>query len=118
MKTILTSNKVVAIDTDDTLIAWNLSEYPAEGQITVKYKKRSVTVYPMSKNINLLRKFAKLDYEIIVWSATGADWAATIVKALGLENEVTVCMTKPRYYFDDQKADEWMMKVYREEPKK
>ncbi len=104
----LESHKVISVDVDDTLILWDLSAYPDMPRIEVDYAGYKSTLIPHQKNINLLIKLAKLGYEIVVWSATGYDWAELIVAELNLGEYVTLCMSKPRYYVDDKNAESWI----------
>ena len=109
------SHKVVMCDVDDTLVLWDKSEYSHIPSITVKYAGKTSEVIVNQKNVNLLIKLVKLGYTVIVWSATGYDWAETIVKAIGIEKEVTMCMSKPRYYIDDKDSKLWIgERLYRD----
>jgi len=112
---VLKSDRVTVVDVDDTLVLWNISEFPVERRITVDFKNGPVDLVPHEKNINTLLKFWKLGYTINVWSASGWEWAETIVKALGLESIVTNVGSKPLYYFDDKPCESWMgPRVYRD----
>jgi len=106
----MTYKKPAFFDVDDTLILWNVSEYQelADTAITVKFGGYDTVLIPHQKNINLLKKFAKLGYDVIVWSQTGNEWAKTIVKALKLQNFVKATMSKPNFYIDDIPCSEWM----------
>lgn len=63
---------------------------------------------PHQANINFLIKMWKLGYEVIVWSKTGKSWASAVTKALGIEQYVDHCLTKPDFYMDDLEVDHWM----------
>jgi hypothetical protein len=45
---------------------------------------------------------------IIVWSRSGFEWAANVIKAIGLEETVDLVMSKPVVYFDDMNVNEWL----------
>jgi hypothetical protein len=45
---------------------------------------------------------------IIVWSRSGYEWAANVVKALCLEETVDIVMSKPIVYFDDVEVKDWL----------
>lgn len=112
---VIKSNRNVVVDTDDTLICWDISEFPEKEQIVVNFVNGPVTLVPHKKNINTLIKFWKLGYNIIVHSGSGYEWAETIVKALDLEKYVNAVMAKPLYYFDDKPAETWLNnRVYRD----
>jgi hypothetical protein len=109
------SHKVVCIDCDDTLILWDKSKYPHLPTVELWYAGFHSRVVIHERNRNLLIKLAKLGYMVVVWSMTGYDWAETVVKGLGLEQYVHLCMTKPRFYVDDKEADQWIgERVWRE----
>src|SRR5690554_3670238 len=105
---VIESERVTVVDCDDTLILWDKSEYDPESYITISAHGHDSVVVPHEANIKLFKKFAKLGYTMIVWSQSGYAWAEAVVKALGLEDMVTLCMSKPRYYFDDIPCEEWM----------
>lgn len=46
-----------------------------------------------------------------IWSAGGSAWAETVIKALKLDKYVDEVGSKPRWYFDDKPADEWMQRT-------
>ena len=111
----LGTNKTFFVDVDDTLILWDISEHPKSSRIAVDRGKRGkVFVVPHRKNINLMKKFYKLGYDIIVWSGSGADWAETIIKALGLQKLVVAVMDKPHYYLDDVPLEAQMRRIWRD----
>jgi hypothetical protein len=58
--------------------------------------------------VDLLKEMKGRQRFIIVWSAAGAQWANTIVEALGIEDYVDLILTKPLGYVDDQKAEDFM----------
>lgn len=103
------SDKIVFIDCDDTLIMWERSEYDGKLEpVTIKINDYESVVYKNQKNINLAIKLKKMGYTLIVWSATGYEWANAVAKAVGLEEYVTACMSKPRYYIDDLESELWI----------
>lgn len=108
MKT-LPSDKVVMVDCDDTLVLWDSSKWsPFLHGVQVNCYGYSTSLHIHEKNINLLRKLKRLGYTLVVWSATGHEWAEAVVKALDLEDCVSFCMSKPRYYVDDKDAVDWI----------
>jgi len=103
----LASHKVVAVDCDDTLVMWDRSKYPDLPRVMVDLCGPTELVVNQ-KNVNLVRKLSKLGYSIVVWSQTGYDWAVTVGKAVGLDDCVSLYMTKPRYHVDDMPASVWI----------
>lgn len=107
--------KPAIFDVDDTLILWDKSAYPNAPTVTVSFGKHKDTVLAVhEKNVNLLKKFSRLGYQIMVFSQTGADWAKCIIDALGIEQFVDYYGTKPMFYIDDKGADSWMQRVWRD----
>ena len=96
------------VDVDDTLILWDTSKYPDLKEVEVSINDLTATVRINEKNVNLVKKLAKLDYTIVVWSQTGYDWAEAVSNAVGLSQYVSLYLTKPRYYVDDKECQKWM----------
>lgn len=63
---------------------------------------------PMKGNIELLKKWKKQGYTIMVWSAGSVEWALEVIKILELEEYVDQVMTKPIKYVDDLDCNQWM----------
>ena len=95
----------VFIDCDDTLILWDISEFPKESQVVINKdwgEDDPTKIVIHQKNVNLVRKFAKLGYDIIIWSRTGRAWAEAVAKLCGVSKYVSAYMSKPNFYIDDQ----------------
>jgi FMN phosphatase YigB (HAD superfamily) len=108
-------DRTLYVDCDDTLVLWNISDYPDSPRIKINLYHEDTVLVPHQKNINLLIKFRKLGYKIIVWSQSGADWAEAVVNQLLLSDYVDLVITKPTYYLDDLPASAWAdRRVYRE----
>lgn len=105
----LTNEKLLYIDTDETLAVWDQDSYAEDvPEVTVNCYGVDASLQPHLANIKVIRKFHKLGYGIIIWSATGAEWAEAVSKAVGIDDLVTLYLTKPRYHMDDRPAPEWM----------
>jgi hypothetical protein len=65
---------------------------------------------PHRLHIEQLRKHKMRGHTVIVWSAGGYDWAAAVVKTLGLENIVDLVISKPIWVYDDLPPNEFMPK--------
>ena len=112
---VIKGHKVVSFDVDDTLVLWDKSDYPEEAYIDVEFSGYTTALVPHEKNINLLKKFAKLGYTVIVWTQSGYDWGEAIVEALDLWEYVDLVMTKPSFYVDDMPAQHWIgPRIWRE----
>ncbi len=105
---VIKSDRTVMVDCDDTLVLWDISNYPGGPHVSVDCYGHVSYLVPHEKNLKLLRKFAKLGYRIVVWSASGYEWAESVVNTLHISDIVDTCMSKPRYYFDDIPCQEWM----------
>jgi hypothetical protein len=101
------TDRTLYVDCDDTLVMWNLSEYPDHGRIKVSCFGYDTLLVPNEKNIRLVQKFAKLGYTVIIWSQTGAEWAEAVADAVGLHPYATAFLAKPRYYLDDLPCQAW-----------
>ena len=111
---IIKSDYLVEVDVDDTLVLWDISEFPASEYITVQGVNGPVTLVPHHKNIKTLIKFWKLGYTIVVHSHSGWEWATIVVGALKLQSLVHTVKSKARYYFDDQPIESFSgPRVYR-----
>lgn len=105
----LESHKVLTVDCDDTLVMWQLSMYPDLPRVEVALPDIAPSILVLNqKNVNLVKKFYKLGFKIVVWSQTGYDWAKAVAEAVGLSEYVTLYMTKPRYHVDDLPSSVWM----------
>ncbi len=90
---ILKKNKVLYVDVDRTLIMWETGD----------------NWHPHKEHIDLLRQFAYQGHGVVIWSAGGVDWAVKAVKLLEIENLVDLVITKPDWFIDDKKAQEFML---------
>ena len=107
MYQVLESDRIVMVDVDNTLIMWDTTGHRGQ-TLTIEGPKGVLTVAPHGPNIRKIIEFWKVGYVIVVWSGTGAKWAEIVVQALGLSEKVTLILSKPLYYFDDQLPERWM----------
>lgn len=109
----LTNDQPVPIDVDETLVVF---DYPATLEkfaITLERNGVEVKVVPHWKHIKQMREHFIRGHAIIVWSAGGYAWAQQVIKMLGIEKYVTYCMAKPRWFYDDRKAEFFMPEINR-----
>ena len=109
--------RTLYVDCDDTLVMWDKSEFPPQSQIKVSCYGADSYVVPNKFNINLLEKFRKLGYLVVAWSQSGGSWAEAVVKALGISEHVSLCITKPTYCLDDLPPSVWIGKRIWRDPK-
>jgi len=102
------NERLLYCDCDDTLVQWDISKYPELEDVDVTCYGYTTPLKINRKNINLIEKFVKLGYGIVVWSQSGADWAEAVSKAIGIGQFVEGYLTKPRYIMDDMPVDAWI----------
>lgn len=77
---------------------------------SLEYHQR---VVPIKEHVEHLKEHKRRQHVVVVWSAGGSEWAAAVVKALGLEEYVDLCICKPHWHVDDLPASEFMgQRVY------
>ena len=108
---------IVPFDTDLTLIDYSVNGRDPKDLVKIGLiPGKEILVYPIKESIDMLKNMYASKFYIIVWSASGVDWAKHVVKRLKLEDYVDMIITKPRFYVDDTDADEWMKRLYRYPP--
>lgn len=102
MKTIA-NEQIVFCDADDTLILHDVAKYPKLPKLLVydPYMHCMQLVAIHLPHVQLIRERAARGAHIVVWSAGGYKWAKAVVLALGLEDCVAACMSKPIMMLDD-----------------
>lgn len=117
---VMATDQVVTIDVDDTLVLWPENQktfpynqshtQPYEGAVAFNdpYDNSINYLTPHQKHIDLIKKYKGRGFTVIVWSAGGYKWAASVVKTLGLESFVDIVLTKPSRYVDDLPCEKWM----------
>lgn len=95
---VIESDRCLFVDCDDTLIIWE--EEPNKW-------------HPHQKHIDMIKRFHERGQSVIIWSAGGYKWALEVVKHLGLEPYVHTVMSKPAWYIDDLRAEEFLPEVNR-----
>jgi len=103
----------VPFDCDFTLIEYDIEQKPKEDLIQVGLiPGKEIYVYPIKKHIQVLKNMKASNFFIIVWSGSGREWAEHLVKKLQLNEYVDCIMDKPRFYIDDEDANNWMKRLY------
>jgi hypothetical protein len=106
----------IFFDVDDTLVIWpsKLKDKNIE-TVNFEFMGLSYPLVPHLKHIEELKKLYNEGYEIIVWSFGSKEWAKSVVSSLKIEEYVDYCLTKPDFYFDDLKVEEYLtekMRIY------
>lgn len=108
MKHIKNEN-VVCFDVDDTLVTTDPAiTHGCLANVYDAITKKYITVRVLEANVRLLREEKRKGFFIVVWSRSGNEWASNVVKALDLEKEVDLTMSKPLVYIDDRDVSEWL----------
>ena len=98
------SEHTICYDVDDTLIMWD-DNYtkPFKDCVAITCPYDGTTTYHRihKRHVGFLKKQHAKGYTVVVWSSSGAAWAETVVKALGLEKYVDFVMSKPQKWVDD-----------------
>lgn len=103
------SNLTTFFDVDDTLIYWTEPSLK-EGSKEVIFEFNGFTIkkYVIIPHVEELKLQKESGSYIVVWSASGYQWAEAIVKALELEEYVDLIISKPTRYYDDKEASKWL----------
>jgi hypothetical protein len=107
---IIESEMIIMSDIDDTLILDSNPNDENENYVDIvcPYSGQNERRKIHEAHVKLVREKKARGYTIFAWSAAGYQWAAAVIKALGLENEVDFAMSKPTAYLDDLPASSWM----------
>lgn len=110
------SNLVTCFDIDDTLLYWDHDKssinfgIPSDCEIELTVQGRKVRKHIIKEHVNELKRQKESGAFIVVWSASGYEWAEATVKALDIEEYVDLIMSKPLRIYDDKDAEEFMPK--------
>ena len=100
---VIKSDKVIFFDIDETLV----QEHP-NADITISCEGYTTQVKVIQENFNRIIYHKARGQTIAVWSNSGYKWAAAVVLALGLTNEVDLVISKPWGYYDDLDSSKWL----------
>ncbi len=100
---IVNNEQVIFCDVDDTLVLHDLEKHKELPTVTVKdpYCGALRTLPYHAAHVRMIIERAKRGAHIVVMSAGGYQWAQAVVEALGLEDSVSQCMSKPITIIDD-----------------
>lgn len=94
---------IVVCDVDNTLVKRGGGARDSDIIIKSPYSKVSHWYERHEDHIELLRTYKARGFYVIVWSANGVQHAASVVKALGLnDGTVDEVQTKPIKHVDDK----------------
>lgn len=105
---IIKGDKVAFFDVDDTLIMWDIKATEPGELVKIESAKYTRDCLPHKKHMAELKRLKQKGWSIVVWSASGSDWAASAVIALGLSSYVDVVVAKPECYYDGLDINTWL----------
>lgn len=100
--------KTVFFDVDDTLLEWKTCDKKDKKAVKVANNGHVFYKRAVLPNIEALKSHFLAGHLVVVWSAGGATWAETVIKALNLQKHVDVIINKPDFYYDDKDASHWL----------
>ncbi len=97
------NEQVIFCDVDDTLVLHDTEKHLDSPTITVidPYCGTARTLTYHAPHVHLLKERAERGAHIKVMSAGGYKWAEAVVMALGLQDIVAECLSKPVAIIDD-----------------
>lgn len=98
---------VTFIDVDDTIVSY--SGYNKTLPVRVG-SNPVIMVEVLEATVEELKRHKSQGQSIVVWSNAGVDWAEAVVIALGITEYVDVVISKPKFYYDDMDASQFMGK--------
>lgn len=105
--TIIKNENIRPFDVDGTLIVPYVKGTPFV-RVYDAVTKSDIRVCINLSMVRMLKEEHHRGGHIVVWSRGGNEWAANVVRALGLEEYVHLVMSKPIVYFDDVPIKKWL----------
>lgn len=95
--------RAVFFDVDQTLISWD----PLYGDQSLLLHCDGFQRYvsPIHIHVELMKEFKAVGWQVVVWSAGGADHAERVIKLIKMEDYVDLIVSKPEVYVDDLKIE-------------
>ena len=104
----LENDKVVCFDVDSTLVFFkepDPEKHPNSRYLFVNGLK----IWVNNRVENKIVQHYQRGWCVVVWSQSGNWWAKQVIEKLGLEEYVTMVLTKPLRYYDDYSSEDWLM---------
>jgi hypothetical protein len=101
---------MVFFDVDDTLLIFQPTHPEAVDMKIGSYAERVVIHHG---HIEALKRHKFRGHGICLWSAGGEDWAEAVGVALGIDEYVDLYLSKPDWFFDDLRSDQFMPEANR-----
>ena len=107
--TVIRSEQIICFDVDQTLILHRTAKKKDKiVAVTDPYDFAQRYLVVHEPHIKILKDRKKRGATIIVWSQNGWAWAEAVVRALRLEHEVDLVLSKPIAYVDDLPVETWL----------
>lgn len=104
---VISGTKTVFFDIDNTLV-FSIEEFShLFSETVVEINDRKFWVHKL--HVEMIKDFKARGHTIIVWSAGGSEWAATVILSLKLSAYVDLVISKPDWYCDDKPCEEFML---------
>lgn len=100
--TVLKTNNITAFDVDGTLLLYKDFRVKTPDKIEIAYGDEKLYLTPHKFHITFLKHCYNRGDFVIVWSKNGFQHSENVVKKLGLEKYVHICMSKPTRHVDDK----------------
>lgn len=110
---VIDNDIVASFDVDETLIHWDEANTPdAKWDVEVTHNGVIRRGRINTKHVNRLKMHRFWGNGVVVWSRSGVSFAEAVVKALGIQQDVNVCMSKPFVNYDDTPVAKWLQERY------
>lgn len=97
----------VLFDVDGTLFL-----HDKDGDIEVEYGNSKIKGRAHTYLVNCLVEHKKRGWNVIVFSNNGMEHCKKIIHALGIEEYVSMVMTKPSKCFDNEDISKWLRCIH------
>lgn len=110
---VVPQGNTVYFDVDDTLIYWDDEKIDSSildlaRMIRIELNGQEIIRYSIEENVREIMLQKLSGCHVVVWSASGSQWAAAVIEALEMSEYVDVVVSKPTQYYDDKDCKDWM----------
>lgn len=112
--TVIKSEQLICVDVDDSLLLWNSPARLSASKDAVDFSnpytgmRHRVAVH--MPHVLVVRQRLQRGATIVLWSASGWQWAEAAAIACNINGENLIIASKPSFYIDDKSAENWMGK--------
>ncbi len=105
--TTITNENIRPFDIDGCLIV-NTATSLKTVLVWDKVEDKHIRVGINEAMVRLLKEEHSRGSYVIAWSRSGYDWARAVILALNLDTYVSLVLSKPTVYFDNEPVQDWM----------